>query len=143
MLMLALLTSTLCAQTPVTKSEYQNTKTVEASYYPQTVSWWDSGNGFICKYTVDNLGYITRYDKQGNYIETLIQKVWNDSSALRPSFQQSQYKSQKVISYWVVADANRKGYYLEVSDSKNQISSVWVDALGTFSTVPTANKPKQ
>jgi hypothetical protein len=81
--------------------------------------------------------------KQGNYIETLRQKAWNDSSTLQPSFQKSQYRQQKVISYWEVSDANKTGYYLEMRDSAKQVSSAWVNELGNFSTVPTSSKPNQ
>jgi hypothetical protein len=140
-----MLTGTMYAQTyaQITANEQsqrtqqEELKTIlKAAYYPQRISWWDSGNGIVCKYTVDDKSYIIRYDKQGNYIETLRPKAWNDSSALQPSFQKSQYRLQKVISYWEVSDANKKGYYLEMSDSTNQISSVWVDESGKFSTIP-------
>jgi hypothetical protein len=131
------------AQTAVSVAEQSQStqqdelKTIlKAAYHPQRISWWDSGNGIVCKFTVDNKSYIIRYNKQGKYVETLIQKAWNDSSELRPSFQKSQYRLQKVISYWEVSDANKKGYYLEMSDSTKQVSSVWVDKSGKFSTIP-------
>jgi hypothetical protein len=147
MLMLTL-TSTLDAQIPEEKKDLiglqkdSTTKSLKAVYHPVEISWWDCGNGFIYQYTIDNTKYMTRYDKQGNYVETLMQKVWSDSCALNSSFQQSQYKHQKVIGYWEVADANKEGYYLEMRDSKNQISGVWVDDEGNFSKIP-ASKPKQ
>lgn len=147
-LMFALLTSILYAQTPGKKQSENLTlknsvaQTSNISYYPQTISWWDSGNGLICKVSVDNMSHITRYDKQGKYVETLTQKEWNDTSILLSSFQQSQYKLQKVTGYWEVSDANKKGYYLEMNDSKNQGSSVWVDDQGKFSIIP-GSRPKQ
>ena len=147
MLMLTL-TGTLNAQIPEKKQDLvelqrePSTNNLKAAYQPVAVSWWDCGNGFIYQYTIDNTKYMTRFDKQGNYVETLIQKVWSDSCALRSSFHQSQYKHQKVTGYWEVTDENRKGYYLEMSDSKNQVSGVWVDDQGNFSTIP-GSKPKQ
>lgn len=152
MLMLTLLTSTVYAQTTVqtaANEQSQNTHQEEvksilkAAYHPQRISWWDSGNGLICKQTIDNESFIIRYDKQGNYIETLRQKTWNESSELQPAFQKSQYNLHKVISYWEVSDANKKGYYLEMSDSAKQVSSVWVDEQGKFSTVPTISRSSQ
>ena len=140
MLMLTLITSTMYAQTLVKDKGAQQqdliTKYLKSSYSPRVVSWWDSGNGFIYKSTGETNAYLTRFDKQGNYVETLKRKIWNDSSLLQPSFQQSQYKQHRVISYWEVSDVNKKGYYLEMSDSKNQSSSVWVDDLGKFSIIP-------
>jgi hypothetical protein len=147
MLMLTLLVSTMYAQNPVKDQDKSaspkevSAKKLKAAYHPRKISWWDSGNGFICKYNIESTNYITRFDKQGNYVETLKQEMWNDSSALRPFFQQSEYKLQRVISYWEVSDADKKGYYLEMSDSKNQVSSVWVDELGKFSIIPTV-KPR-
>jgi hypothetical protein len=146
MLMLTL-TSNMYAQAPVKIQDQVDSltdvKTLKAAYHPRAISWWDCGNGFIYKYTIENTKYMTRFDKQGNHIETLIQKVWNDSSTLRPSFLQSKYKQHRVISYWEVADENKKGYYLEMSDDKNQNSSVWVDNQGNFSTIPIVSKTKQ
>lgn len=148
-LMVILLTSTLYAQT-VGKEQNQRepqknllAENLKDVYNPQTVSWWDSGNGFICKYTSARGCYMIRFDKQGKYVETLERKVWSDSVALRPAFQLSQYKSQKVTGYWEVSDVDRKGYCLEMLDSKNNILHVWIDAQGIFSAIPSASKTKQ
>jgi hypothetical protein len=152
LLMFTLITSALNSQTPGQgQNEYpthENLDTKKSSkiFGTQTISWWDSGNGIIRKVSVDNISQITRYDKQGKYVETLKQKVWNDASALLSTFQQSQYKLQKVTGYWEVSDANKKGYYLELNDNDNRILSVWVDEQGIFSIIPatkqinTANK---
>ena len=141
MLMLALLTLATHAQTTA-KIRNDSSKRISRPYYYQTASWWDSGNGFICKVTADNRSYLTRYDKQGNYLETLVQKTWNEKSDLWPSFMKSQHKSLKVIAYWEVWDVGRKGYYLEMIDNRNQVSNVWADESGNFSTIP-STKSKQ
>ncbi len=146
MLMFSMITIALNAQLPG-QSENLTQKNSSAKksnmiFSRQTISWWDSGNGIIRKITVDSISQITRYDKQGKYVETLKQKVWDDASALLSTFQQSQYKLQKVTGYWEVYDADKKGYYLEMNDSENQVSSVWADDQGKFSTIPTS-KSKQ
>lgn len=114
-------------------------------YKPRTISLWDSGNGFICKYVVEGVYYMTRYDKQGNYVETLMQKEWSDgdSTTIHFAFQQSQYKSQRVTSFWEVSDLNKTGYYLEMTDSLNNISCMWVNEQGKFSIKPLSKKPDQ
>lgn len=149
-LILTLLTGTVYAQTTVKETsqraqqEKEELKAIlKEAYHTQRISWWDSGNGIVCKHTVDNKSYIIRYNKQGNYIETLRQKAWNDSSALRPSFQKSQYRLQNVTSYWEVSDPNKTGYYLEMINSAKQVSSVWVDESGKFSTIPSVSKSNQ
>jgi hypothetical protein len=148
MLMFTLLTSTMYAQTTGNEegepqNELLTTKTLNVAYYPRTVSWWDSGNGFIRKHTVDTVCYITRFNKQGDYIETLIKRTWDNRSALHPSFQLSQYSLQTVTGYWEVSDVNKKGYYLEMTNSNNEVSSVWADEYGKFSSMPAVNKSKQ
>ena len=110
--------------------------------YAQKVSWWDSGNGFVCKIWIDNQCYLTRYDTQGTYIETLIAREWNDDSKLWSAFQDSEYKFRKVVSYWEVWDEGKTGYYLELMDNKNQMSTLWADSARKFTTVP-VNKPRK
>lgn len=148
-LMLTLITSTLYAQTIVANEQEQrvpqkdlHAEALKHVYNAKTISWWDSGNGFICRYTSTTGCYMIRYDKQGKYVETLEQKEWSDTSALQPSFQLSRYKSQQVTSYWEVLDLNKKGYYLEMRDSENNISCIWVDAQGIFSAIPSVYKAK-
>lgn len=148
LLMFTMITSALNSQTPVQEqNEYLTHENSDAKksvkiFGPQTISWWDSGNGIICKVSVDTMSQIIRYDKHGKYVETLKQKVWNDASALLSTFQQSQYKLQKVTGYWEVSDGDKKGYYLELNDNDNRILSVWADDQGKFSIIP-ATKPNQ
>ncbi len=148
LLMFTLLTGIMYAQSSKQQNESAsqkdtNTTNVKIVYYPRTISWWDCGNGFVNKSADDKVTYMTRFDKQGNYIETLVQKEWNDSSSLHPFFNKSNYKLHRVTAYWEVSDANKKGYYLELMDSKSQISGVWADELGNFSTIPTVNNSKK
>lgn len=150
-LMLSLLTGVLYAQTVVQttvkegpRSHAEEVKAIfKEAYRPQKISWWDSGNGLVCRHTVDNDSYIIRYDKHGNYIETLRPKAWNEESALQPAFQKSEYKLHKVISYWEVSDTNKKGYYLELMNDANQLTSLWADESGKFSTIPATGRSNQ
>lgn len=107
----------------------------------QPVQWFDSGYGYYGTYSQNNTNYMTRYDAQGNYLETLTRREWNSnaSPALQTSFNQSQYKGQKVSGYWEVTDPVRKGYYLEVNDDKGRVSRLWTDEQGKFTPTP-ANK---
>jgi hypothetical protein len=147
-LMFTMITSVLNSQTSGHEKDENltpknlDTKTYAMVFSTQTISWWDSGNGIIRKVSVENMSHITRYDKQGKYVETLKQKVWNDASALLSTFQQSQYKLQKVTGYWEVSDTDKKGYYLELNDDENHVSSVWADDQGKFSIIP-ITKPNQ
>ena len=56
---------------------------------------------------------IALYDANGNYIDTLKKSDWNSKvpGPVKSSFDLSNYKSQKVTSYWEVANASQKVYY--------------------------------
>src|SRR5262245_31059221 len=44
----------------------------------QPVTWQDPGNGYYyARYTLSSQNYLTRYDVQENYTETLIKKEWD------------------------------------------------------------------
>ena len=107
------------------------------------VEWYNSTDGYYGTYSNDNNQYMTRYDSKGNYIETMTKKDWNNDvpSGLRSSFDKSDYKSQEVTSYWEVSDPNKKGYYMELTDSKGKMSRAWVDENGKFSKMPYKSKP--
>lgn len=119
-----------------------NTRNAQSANQP--VSWWDSGYGYYGTYTIDDMEYMTRYDRSGNYVETLTKKEWNNSTPIMSAYNQSQYKDQQVTGYWEVSDpSNRKGYYLELGD-KGRTSRVWVNDQGKFSTTPSdPAKPRQ
>lgn len=87
---------------------------------------------------------MTRYDKKGNYVETLTKKDWNDGNVptdLKTSFNKSMYKNAQVTSYWQVSDADQKGYYIEMNDRRGKSSNMWVDGSGKFTTTPYTTKP--
>jgi len=117
----------------------RNPKTMD-----QTVDWRNTDYGYSGMYSVDNENYMTRYDKKGNYVETLTKKDWNDGNVptdLKTSFDKSMYKDAQVTSYWQVSDANQKGYYIEMNDSRGKSSNMWVDGSGKFTATPYTTKP--
>lgn len=112
------------------------------------IGWYDAGYGYYGTYNVGDVNYMSRYDREGKYVETLKRGEWNANvpSSLRSSFDQSTYKSQSVTGYWETSDPSRKGYYLELKDDKGKMSRVWADEKGTFTTQPyspTGTPPKQ
>lgn len=151
MMLTALLTTTVFAQvkqgvqeprplTDKTMSQrlQKDLNTRNAKTGDQSIDWSDSGNGYYGTYSIDQTNYMTRYDKKGNYVETLTRKEWDEnvSSSLRTSFDESPYKGNQVNSYWEVSDPNKKGYYMEMSDPTGKVSRVWADDKGKFSDTP-------
>jgi len=102
------------------------------------LDWKSSNYGYYGTYFKDSVEYMALYDKDGKYEETLTKKQWNDNAPakLRSSYDQSSYKLQKITGYWEVADPDRKGYYLELSDGENQSSEIWANEDGNFSETP-------
>lgn len=110
----------------------------------QPVSWFDTGDGYYGTYSNNDENYMTRYDKNGKYVETMTKREWNDNApaSLRSSFDASPYKSQEVKSYWEVSDPGKKGYYMEFNDDNGKLSRVWGNDKGEFSNKPYDSKPK-
>ena len=106
----------------------------------QTINWYQTNYGFYGNYNLGAANYMTRYDAQGNYVETLRREEWNNNSnvpnALRNAYGQSPYKDQIVTGYWSVTDPGKSGYYMEVRDNKGTTSRVWADSQGKFTTQP-------
>lgn len=111
----------------------------------QSVDWFDSNDGYFGTYTIDSIDYMTRYDKEGNYIETMNRKEWDEMipRGVKSAFDNSMYKTQEVTSYWEVSDPFRKGYYMELKDNENRVTRVWADENGRFTTKPYKGEPNK
>lgn len=108
-----------------------------------TVNWYDAGYGYYGTYSVNNQNFMTHYDRNGNYVETLTRKEWNDQlpQATRDAFTNSTYGTQRVTGYWEVTDPGKKGSYYELSDETGKTSRVWSDGTGKFSNQPGTASP--
>ncbi|HEY8937274.1 MAG TPA: hypothetical protein VIM65_18740 [Cyclobacteriaceae bacterium] len=148
-----LLATTIYAQTPSAQTQPKdptplNDPTVSdrldkdfdsrnANMSNAVVNWYSTDYGYYGTYSNNGQDYMTRYDKNGNYVETLNKKDWSSvSPSLKSSFDKSPYKDQTVSSYWEVDDPSRKGYYLELSDKNGKTERVWADDKGQFSRKP-------
>jgi hypothetical protein len=158
-LLSALFTSSVCAQTMPTQQDQANRlsdgvmsqrldkdwSTRNPTMPAMPVEWYNSIDGYYGTYASDGNQYMTRYDSKGNYVETMTKKEWNNEvpSGLKSSFDKSGYKSQEVTSYWEVSDPNRKGYYMELTNGKGKMSRAWADGNGKFSKNPYRLKPNK
>jgi hypothetical protein len=105
----------------------------------QTIKWYETNYGFYGNYNLGSANYMTRYDAQGSYVETLRRDEWNSNTvpeSLRNAYGQSPYKDQSVTGYWSVTDSGKSGYYLELQDNSGTTSHVWADSQGRFTTQP-------
>ncbi|HEY8937294.1 MAG TPA: hypothetical protein VIM65_18840 [Cyclobacteriaceae bacterium] len=104
------------------------------------VNWFSSEYGYYGLYSIDQKTYMTRYDKDVNYLETFVRKEWDENvpSSIRNSFNKSPYQDQHVTGYWEVIDLGRNGCCLELMSSDGKSSRIWGDDKGRFSTEPYA-----
>jgi hypothetical protein len=102
------------------------------------VNWYSSDYGYYGLYSINQKTYMTRYDKDTNYLETLVRKEWDENvpSSIRNSFSKSPYQDQHVTGYWEVIDAGRNGCCLELVSANGKPSRIWGDDKGRFSTEP-------
>jgi hypothetical protein len=111
-----------------------------------TVDWYDTGTGYYGTYTIGSNTYMTRYDKQGNYLETYEKGDWSRSDvppSIKSAYSNSAYKDREVTGYWKSSDPDRKGYYMELRDKQGKTSRVWADDQGKFSTTPSMKPTKK
>lgn len=153
--LLSLLISTsLFSQTKNTKDDKKmsdkemNDKLVKDvnNRHPETaksVIIWDNNEyGYDGTYSVNNMNYMIRYDKNGKYIETLTKRNWDNTvpSNIRSSYDNSPYKSYKIDSYWEVNDPDRKSYYMHLKDKDGKSQKVWMDDQGKLYEKPNHDK---
>jgi hypothetical protein len=102
------------------------------------IVWDNTDEGYDGAYAINDEKYVARYDKQGNYVETLVERKWDDKvpANVRSSYDNSMYKSKKVEHFWEVDEPSRKGYYLEVKDDDGKSRRIWSDREGKFSDQP-------
>ena len=116
-----------------------------SSIQNQPVQWFDLGDGYYGSYTNDNNKFMSLYDQDGKYIHTFRKVDWSTvpaTASIRSSYDLSQYKTQKVTSYWEVIDPNMKGYYFEVADDQGKTTRIWANENGEFSSTVPKDKTK-
>lgn len=144
----ALLTMSVIAEAQtITKgmSEADINKTLLADLnkrYPETknevVVWDNAAYGHDALYTVKTIDYLTRYNKQGAYLETLIKRDWDAQGpdVIKRAYDKELGSHYIIDEYWEVNDRDRKGYYLELKDKQGQPKKIWMDQNGKVFDAP-------
>jgi hypothetical protein len=98
------------------------------------IVWDNTDEGYEGNYAIGDVKYMAVYDKQGNYVETLTERKWDDNvpANVRNSYNSSTYRSNKVDRFWEVDEPNKKGYYLELKDNDGKSRRIWSDKDGKF-----------
>lgn len=110
---------------------YQETKN-------EVVVWDNAIHSYDALYSVKTVDYLTRYNKQGVYLETLIKRDWEAQvpSVIKNSYDKEVGTHYTVDEYWEVNDPKRKGYYLELKDKQGQSKKIWLDQTGRVFETP-------
>jgi len=109
----------------------------------QLVQWYELGDGYYGAYNIDNDKYMTLYDANGDYVQTLRRSEWSKvPGPIKLSYEASPHKKQKVSSYWEVSDPNMKGYYVEYTDDHGKNVRLYANEKGEFSTAVPKAKAK-
>jgi hypothetical protein len=105
------------------------------------VAWENSSNGFTATYSYGENTYMTNYDKRGSYRGTLIRRDWETQALPNTKyyFNNSQYKTMKVGSYWEVSDGPKQGSYIMATNEQGAPSYFFIDEQGQISDNPFDN----
>ncbi len=100
--------------------------------------WRSTRLGYFTRYIVDNIEYMSLYDKQGSYKATLEKKPWDDRvpENIRMEFYNSPYNTCSVLTFWEAIQTYNKDFYLELMDKQGKSVSAWFDENGKFSDQP-------
>lgn len=102
------------------------------------IAWRSTRLGYFTRYTIDNIEYMSMYDKQGAYKATLEKKPWDDRipENIRMEFYNSPYNTCSVLTFWESIQTYNKDFYLELMEKDGKSRSAWFDENGKFSEQP-------
>lgn len=104
----------------------------------EVVAWVGTDYVYSATYSVDNIEYMTLYDRSGNYVETFSNQAWDDRvpDVLKMEFDNSPYNTYAVNRFWEGTGTSDKHYYLEMLDKNGSSKNAWCDENGKFSETP-------
>ena len=104
----------------------------------ETIAWTGTDYGYVATFSVDNIEYMTVYDRSGNYVETFSKQAWDDRvpDVIKMEFDNSAYNTYTVHRFWEGIHTNNKHYYLEMLDKNGSSKNAWCDENGRFSDIP-------
>ena len=105
------------------------------------VLWQNTGKEYIATYSYSDNNFMSRYDKRGSYQGTLIARDWETQapSITRNSFNNSQYKTLKIGSYWEVSEGPKRGSYIMATNEQGAPTYFFIDEQGQISDNPFDN----
>ena len=119
------------------------------SRYPglddQVVVWDRTEDGYNATYSMNDADFMARYDAEGNWLETMEKRDWDDNvpENIKMGLSDNAYENYKVDSYWEITDSDRgKGYLFYLKDQDGNTQNVRMDSQGTIINENDYNNPK-
>lgn len=115
----------------------------------QSVMWESAGNEFSASYNMNETEYMTRYDAEGNWLETMQKREWDDNvpENLKMGFNDNAYENYQVDSYWEITESDPnsgrdKGYFFYLKDKEGNTKNVRMDSQGKIIDENDYNDPR-
>ena len=116
----------------------------------QSLKWDTAGNEYTASYNMNDTEYRARYDKEGNWLETMQKREWDDNNApenLKMGLSDNAYENYQVDSYWEITDADAKsgrdkGYYFYMKDKEGNTKNLRMDSQGKIIDENNYNDPR-
>jgi hypothetical protein len=116
----------------------------------QSVQWDTAGNEYSASYNMNDTEYRTRYDAEGNWLETMQKREWDDNNApdnLKTGLSDNAYENYQVDSYWEITESDPnmgrdKGYFFYLKDKEGNTKNVRMDSQGKIIDENDYNDPR-
>jgi hypothetical protein len=93
--------------------------------------------------------YMTRYDAEGNWLETMQKREWDDNTPenVRMGFNDNAYENYQVDSYWEITESDPnsgrdKGYFFYLKDNEGNTRNLRMDSQGKIIDENDYNDPR-
>ena len=116
----------------------QDLQTRYPDWDQQSVQWDTTGNEYSASYNMNDNEYKARYDAEGNWLETMERREWDENNApdnLKAGLNDNAYENYEVDSYWEITESDstrgrNTGYYFDLKDKEGNTKNLRMDSDG-------------
>lgn len=101
----------------------------------QTIIWDNNDEIYSATYNRNDKEYMSRYDTEGNWLETMERREWDDNvpEHIKMGLNDNRYENYEVDSYWEITEsdaARGQGYYFNLRDKDGNAENIRMDSEG-------------
>lgn len=113
----------------------------------QAVVWDHTEDGYNATYSMNDAHYMARYDAEGNWLETLEKREWDDNvpEHVKMGLNDNAYENYEVDSYWEITESNSdigQGYFFNLKDKDGNTRNLRMDPQGKIIDENDYNDPR-